>query len=220
MSKPATVHEVTLSRDEAQFYEQIKRLAVLPSTLRLPKFNLVSVVSSFASENEFLFVDASSMFDPCCDDAAKVDTAVTLLSERSKRFPKVIHFARMTEYNVEAFTMLDVLLQYRDLCADLTDAICVGKFLLHAICVVNGETIKIHDAKRAVVVRQILSQIQHQAECAVCLAALQGEHTVIPFACGHSLCYACGTQPALVSCPLCRESKRWNSMGLFRVRAE
>lgn len=211
------LHSMSVAHNEKDFYAQLKCLSIVPTNLWLPKININAVVDAFAADQDYDVYDASSMFNVCNDDACRVDTALVLLAERSKKKPQTIHLVRMTEYNVEALIMVDTLLQFRDVSDGITDALCVGKHILHAFCVLDGETLKMYDIKCRQIARQILAQAERNAECTVCLESLKSEFTAIPFACGHVLCHACGMSSDLTSCPSCRETKRWKSLNYFKI---
>ena len=51
--------------------------------------------------------DASRMFDAARGDASKVDNALVLLTQRSKKHENTLHFVGMSEYNVEALVVAD-----------------------------------------------------------------------------------------------------------------
>ena len=125
----------------------------------------------------------------------------------------------MTELNIETMVVIDSLLQVRDLSAGMTDALCVGKQLLHAICIFRGETIKLYDLKDPIVVRSILRQIEPDSECVICLEPMFGMETVLPFDCGHPMCRDC-YDTAVSECPSCREKTPWSSLSLMHISEE
>ena len=202
---------------EAEMYDFVAKAAILPAALWFSKVDLKTTVDAFARDNRYAVYDVSPMFRNLGNDARKVDTAVTMLSTRSTKYTETIHFVAMDEYSVEAMIILDVLLQLRDLHAGITDAICVGKHLLHGICIFNGYTIKLHDVKDALVVRALLSQMERDGECVICLESLNELQTVIPFKCGHPMCSDCRKLMSAVACPKCRETQSWNSLPAFEI---
>ncbi len=198
--------------DERHVYDWMGKMAVVPSNLWLPKTRVLDTVASFAAEQGFTLYDASRMFARLGHDAARVDDAVVLLTQRSLKLARVLHFVEMDEYNVEAMVTLDILLQFRDVCAEKTAALVVGKHLLHAVCFLDGECIPMYDVKDARVSRSLLSQFERDSECLICLEDLRGRSTVVPFACGHPLCADCFYKnETLSACPKCRQQKRWQS---------
>ena len=209
--KQAHVLAIDMPKSEAQIYDFIAKAAIVPEKLWFSKLDLKAIVDAFAYDNCYDVYDVSPMFRRLGNDAEKVDCALTMLSTRSTKHSETIHFVAMDEYSVETMIIVDVLLQLRDLHAGMTDAICVGKHLLHGICIFNGYTIKLHDAKDARVVRALLSQMERDGECVICLESLNELQTVIPFKCGHPICSAC-RKIMTVACPKCRETKLWESL--------
>lgn len=199
--------------DEKHIYDWIGAMAVVPSNLWLPKTRVRDSVASFAVDEDFVLYDASRMFAPLGHDAARVDSAIFLLTQRSLKNRRVLHLVEMDEYNVEAMVTIDILLQFRDVCTKKTDALVVGKYLLHAVCFLDGECVPVYDAKDAQVTRSLLSQFERNSECPICLNDLRGCSTVIPFSCGHPLCAECFHEhgAGLGACPKCRQRKRWPS---------
>ena len=100
--------------DDDSFYKWIEKVYRLPSNLWLPKIDVKAIVAIFAKEQGWNMYDASQMFNVLCQDAFKVDTALVLLSKRSMQKQDTLHIVCMSEYNVEAMQICDILLQMRD----------------------------------------------------------------------------------------------------------
>lgn len=200
-----------LPTEESNVYRWVETVAVLPATLWLPKIDLKATIAEFCEEQNWDMYDASQMFNPLRGDALKADNALVLLSQRSMKKRDTLHLVCMTEYNVESLQVCDVLFQLRDLQQELSDAIVVGKYLLHAFCVFRGETVKLYDIKDATVVRSVLTQIENEAECMICLKEMHNESTVLPFACGHPICRDCFVENSTGQCAKCRSSTPWTS---------
>ena len=216
-SRPQRLLSCSTPSDEAGWYKWVERAAIVPSNLWLPKFDVKAVVTQFASDQHCEVYDASSMFNVMRGDALKVDTALVLLSQRSQKHPNVLHFVQMSEYNVEALLAADILLQVRDVFEGLSDAIAVGQHLLHAFCVFQGATIKMHDVRDAVVLRAVLTQIETDAECMICLEDLCNLQTTLPFACGHPICRGCFEQNRLRECAKCRTVSPWKAQRYVHI---
>lgn len=205
-------------QSELDVYELAGKMAIVPENLWFSKIDLRTIVGAFARDNAYSVYDVSPMFRSS-HDPEKLDTAITMVSERSIKKTDTIHLAIMDEFSVEAMVIVDVLLQLRDLRDGLTDAVCVGKHILHAICIFNGYTIKLHNVKDALVVRAVLSQMERDAECVICLELLESLHTVLPYRCGHPVCKNCSVRFHMTACPKCRETHAWKCGNSIRIEA-
>lgn len=209
-----------LPTDDNSFYKWIENAYTLPSNLWLPKIDVKAIVTSFANEQGWHLYDASQMFNVLCRDASKVDTAQMLISKRSIEKQDTLHLVCMSEYNVEAMQMCDILFQMKDVSNGVTDVIWVDKYLLHAFCVFRGEIIRFYDVKDATLVRSILTQIENDAECMICFRELYNISTALPFACGHPICLECNNKISMNNCAKCRLSTRWKSQHYIKLNEE
>ena len=210
------MHSLTHPTTEEEFHHFVDTIAIVPSNIYLPTFDISLTINKFAEDFSFEVYDVSKIFHAKNATSLKVCTSISLLVERSRRQKSTIHLAKMTEYNVESMVRADMYFQYTDMARGLTEAIVIGKHLLHAFCILNGETVKFYDVKDEKVVRSVIKQLEPEAECCICLETLAGLPTCIPFACGHAICTSCFT-PSLKACPACRDHRSWKSLSLVSV---
>lgn len=200
-----------------EVYAFIAKCAIRPPAYGLSAIDLSSVVAAYARDNGFTVYDASRLFDRHANDPAGVETAIHVLSDRSKKHERVIHFVETTAFNIDAMLLVDVLLQLQDKLVNQANALILGKCMLHGVLFVNGFSLRLYDAKDVTVVRNLLSNFDVDGECAVCLTELETTNTKSPFACGHPLCSAC-SKADLDACPLCRVRKSWPTVATMKVR--
>lgn len=206
--------------DDDSFYAWVEQAYRLPSNLWLPKINVKATIAAFANEQGWKIYDASQMFNVLCKDASKVDIAIQLLSQRSLQKQDTLHIVCMSEFNVEAMQILSLLFQLKDYREGRTDVITIDKYLLHCICVFRGESVRLHDIHDATLVRTLLTQIENDAECMICLKDLYKNETVLPFACGHPICSECFYSSCMKSCAKCRTCKPWKSQRYMHLHDE
>lgn len=213
------LHSIDSPKTEEEMHTMIDKIAVVPRDIYLSRVDIGLTVAEFAEDFAYEIFDATKIFHSKNASSVKVCKCLSLLVERSKQHKSTLHLVRMTEHNVESMVMADIFFQYTDVLREQTDGLVIGKHLLHAFCIMNGETVRLYDVKHKSVVRSVIKQFEPDAECSICLEHLMGLSTCLPFACGHAICTSCFT-PDLKACPACRDKRSWKSLSLFSVKKD
>ncbi len=222
MLSPVACLETNLPSTPAQVYSMVEQMAVMPSSVRLPKVDMTRVFAEFSTE--WKLDPPSNCTELLTSDhnrsAELVEDALERIRDRSLANPKSIHYLLMDEYNIEAMNIANVLLQFNEEITNGPSApdgrimIVCGKHLLHCCAYMAGSNIRFYDIKKRDKVAMILKSFAPGLECAMCLVEFDDVQTKIPFECGHPMCMSCAGRAMmeLTVCPTCRCPKKWSNL--------